>query len=169
MAFQLSYWRKFLFMKKWMSIVGIAIICFASSCVRHKSSGINLNGQWIVSGIRLNGAGNPADYKITLFDDASSACFTGSEWFLTESGNATYTIAQSNDCTGGARPIHWSLLNSNGVQYFQFKNIDNAKARKVTDGYRLELSNVTKSGFTLRDPVQVGNENAYVVLDFTRK
>lgn len=94
----------------------------------------------------------------------------GSEWFLTESGNATYTIAQSNDCAGGARPIHWSLLNTNGVQYFQFKNIDAAKASKVKEGYQLELSNVTKSGFTLREPTQIDNNTtAYVVFDFTKK
>lgn len=93
----------------------------------------------------------------------------GSEWSLTESGSATYTITQSNDCAGGARPIHWSTMKNGDIQYFQFKNTDNAKARKVTDGYRLELSNVSKSGFTLRDPVQVGNSNAYVVLDFVKK
>ena len=156
-------------MKYYLSIIAVAVICFTSSCVRHKTGGVNLNGQWIVSNIHLDGVNDQSNFKVTLFDDASSACFTGSEWFLTESGNATYTITQSNDCTGGARPIHWSLVNANGVQYFQFKNINNAKAKKVTDGYRLELSNVTKSGFTLREPVQVGSKNAYVVLDFTKK
>lgn len=156
-------------MKKALSIVLIAIVFLSASCVRHKTGGVNLNGQWIVSDIHLDGVNNQSDFKVTLFDDASSACFTGSEWFLTESGNATYTITQSNNCSGGARPIHWSLSNVGGIQYFQFKNIDNAKARKVTDGYRLELSNVTKTGFTLREPVQVGTTNAYVVLDFTKK
>lgn len=157
-------------MKYILSIISIAIICFSSSCVRHKTNGVNLNGQWIVSDVHLEGANNASNYKITMFDDVSSACLVGSEWFLTESGNATYTITQSNDCAGGARPIHWSLLNSNGVQYFQFKNIDAAKARKVKDGYRLELSNVTNSGFTLREPTQIDNNTtAYVVLNFTKK
>ncbi len=156
-------------MKQWISILCIAVVCLATSCVRHKVAGTNLNGQWIVNNVRLEGVNDPANYKITMFDDVSSACLQGSEWFLTESGNATYTITQSNDCTGGQRPIHWSTLNSNGVQYFQFKNIDAAKARKVPDGYRLELSNVSQSGFTLREPTQVGNNTAYVVLDFTKK
>lgn len=154
-------------MKQWISILSIMVV-YLTSCVRHKVSGVNLNGKWVVNDVRLEGAGN-GNYKITLFDDISSSCLTGSEWNLTESGNATYTIMQSNDCAGGARPIHWSTLNSNGVQYFQFKNIDAAKARKVPDGYRLELSNVTKSGFTLREPTQVGSSTAYVVLDFTKK
>ena len=156
-------------MKKWMFIFGIAIVCLATSCVRHKVAGVNLNGQWVVSNVRLEGVTTPSDYKITLFDDVSSSCLTGSEWFLTESGNATYTILPGADCSGGARPIHWSLLNSNGIEYFQFKNIDEAKARKVPDGYRLELSNVTNSGFTLRQPTQAGDKTAYVVLDFTKK
>ena len=157
-------------MKQWISIIGVAIVCFATSCVRHKIEGTNLNGRWIVNNVRLEGGGNPSSYKVTLFDDVSSACLQGSEWFLTESGNATYTITQSNDCTGGARAIHWSTSKKGDIQYFQFKNIANdAKARKVTDGYRLELSNVSKEGFTLRDPVQVGSSSAYVVLDFVKK
>ncbi len=150
-------------------MISIALVCLASSCVRHKTGGVNLNGQWLVSNIHLDGVNDQSNFKITLFDDASSTCFTGSEWFLTESGNATYTLTPGNGCSGGARPIHWSLLTVGGVQYFQFKNIDNAKAKKVTDGYRLELSNVSKTGFTLREPVQVGSTNAYVVLDFTKK
>ncbi len=157
-------------MKISLSIISLVIICFASSCARHKTDGVNLNGQWIVTDVHLDGVNNSSNYKITLFDDVSSACLTGSEWFLTESGNATYTITQSSDCTGGVRPIHWSLLNSNGVQYFQFKNIDAAKAAKVKEGYSLELSNVTKSGFTLREPTQIDNNTtAYVVLNFTKK
>ena len=151
-------------------MIGLTIVCVTSSCVRHKSGGVNLNGKWIVSSVRLEGGGNPANYKITMFDDVSNSCLQGSEWALTESGNATYTITQSNDCAGGARPIHWSTSKSGDVQYFQFKNIsNNAKARKVKDGYQLELSNVTKEGFTLRDPVQVGSTSAYVVLDFVKK
>ena len=157
-------------MKQWVSIIGVAVVCLASACSRHKIEGVNLNGNWVVSNVRLEGGGNPSNYKITMFDDVSNSCLQGSEWSLTESGNATYTISQSNDCTGGARPIHWSTLKSGDVQYFQFKNVgNNAKARKVKDGYRLELSNVTKEGFTLRDPVQVGSSNAYVVLDFVKK
>ena len=155
-------------MKQWMSILIITMVCLAS-CVRHKVSGVNLNGKWMVSNVRLEGGNANDTYKITMFDDVSSSCLTGSVWDLTESGKATYTITQSNDCAGGARPIHWSTLNSNGVQYFQFKNIDSAKARKVPDGYRLELSNVTQSGFTLREPTQIGNNTAYAVLDFTKK
>ncbi len=156
-------------MKQWMSIVSIAVVCLASSCVRHKVQGVNLNGQWVLSNVRLEGMNNPTDYKITLFDDVSSSCLPGSEWFLTESGNATYTIQESADCTAGARPIHWSIQKSNDVQYFELKHIDATKARKVSDGYRLELSNVSKTGFTLREPTQVGNNTAYVVMDFTKK
>ncbi len=156
-------------MKQWMSIVSIALVCILSSCVRHKSEGVNLNGKWMVSDMRLEGVNNPGDYKITMFDDVSSSCLAGSEWFLTESGNATYSIAESADCVAGVRPIHWSVKKDNSVQYFQLKHIDEAKARKVADGYRLELSNVTKTGFTLREPTMIGNNTAYVVMDFTKK
>jgi len=150
------------------SICLIAVLLF--SCSAHKVQGTNLNGSWVLNSVNIEGVNNPSDFKITAFDDVNANCLVGSVWFLTQSGNATYTVQQSDSCAGGARPIFWSLRDDNGVKYFQFKHIDNgAKARKVTEGYSLELTNVTNSGFTLREPTQVGNNNAYVVYNFTKQ
>ena len=158
-------------MKRIIAVCGFCLITICLfSCSAHKLQGTNLNGSWILSNVNIEGVNNPSSYKITAFDDVNANCLTGSVWFLTQSGNATYTVQQSGDCTGGARPIFWSLSDQNGVKYFQFKHIDNgAKARKVAEGYKLELSNVTSSGFTLREPTQIDNNTAYVVYNFTKQ
>jgi hypothetical protein len=151
-----------------LSICVITVLLF--SCSAHKVQGINLNGSWVLNSVNIEGVNNPSDYKITAFDDVNANCLVGSVWFLTQSGNATYTVQQTNDCPGGERPIFWSLRDDNGVKYFQFKRIDNgAKPKSVTEGYRLELTNVTNSGFTLREPTQLDNSNAYVVYNFTKQ
>jgi len=150
-----------------LSFCLITVLLF--SCSAHKVQGVNLNGSWVLNSVNIEGVSNPSDYKITAFDDVNANCLVGSTWFLTQSGNATYTVQQSADCPGGARPIFWSLRDDNGVKYFQFKHIDSAKARNVTEGYRLELTNVTNSGFTLREPTQLGNNSAYLVYNFTKQ
>ena len=161
-------------MKRIISALSICIITILLfSCSAHKVQGTNLNGSWILNSVNIEGVNNPSDYKITAFDDVNANCLVGSVWFLTQSGNATYTIQNATDstnCSSGARPIFWSLHDDNGVKYFQFKHIDNgAKARTVTEGYRLELTNVTNSGFTLREPTQLGNNNAYVIYNFSKQ
>jgi hypothetical protein len=166
----IALWQKTLYMKRIISALSICVITvLLFSCSAHKVQGVNLNGSWVLNNVNIEGVNNPSDYKITAFNDVSANCLVGSVWFLTQSGNATYTVQQSDSCTGGARPIFWSLSDDNGVKYFQFKHIDNAKARNVTEGYRLELTNVTNSGFTLREPTQLGNNNAYVVYNFSKQ
>lgn len=151
-----------------LSFCLVAVLLF--SCSAHKVQGTNLNGKWTLNNVNIEGVDNPSSYKITSFEDVNANCLVGSEWFLTQSGNATYTVQQTDDCPGGARPIFWSLRDDNGVKYFQFKHIDNGtKARKVSDGYKLELTNMTNSGFTLREPTQIGNNAAYVVYSFTKQ
>lgn len=148
-------------------------ICFITaalfSCSAHKVQGVNLNGGWVLNNVNVEGVDNPNMSNILAFEDVNINCLVGSTWFLTQSGNATYTVQPTDNCAGGARPIFWSLRDDNGVKYFQFKNIDSTKARKVTDGYRLEMTNVNDNGFTLREPVQLGTNNAYVVYNFTKQ
>jgi len=152
-----------------LSICFITVLLFSCSST-HKVQGVNLNGSWVLNTVNIEGVNNPSDYKITAFDDVNANCLVGSVWFLTQSGNATYTVQQTDDCPGGARPIFWSVRDDNGVKYFQFKRIDNgAKPKSVNEGYRLELTNVTNDGFTLREPTQIGNNNAYVVYNFTKQ
>lgn len=151
-----------------LSISLTAILLF--SCSAHKVQGTNLNGSWVLNSVTLDGVKNGANYKVTAFDDVNANCLTGSIWFLTQSGNATYTVQESADCAAGARPIFWSLRDENGVKYFQFKHIgDGIKAKKVTDGYKLELTNVTQTGFTLREATIIDNASAYVVYNFTKQ
>lgn len=145
----------------------IAAILF--SCSAHKVQGTNLNGTWMLNNVNIEGISNPTSYTVTAFDDVSANCLVGSVWFLTQSGNATYTVQPSDSCPGGARPIFWSLREDNGARYFQFKHIEGTKARKVKEGYRLELTNVTDNGFTLREPTQIGGSNAYVVYNFMKQ
>ncbi|RYG00933.1 MAG: hypothetical protein EOO07_34830 [Chitinophagaceae bacterium] len=63
--------------------------------------------------------------------------------------------------------IFWSV--SPADETFQFKKLmEGQKAKDVTDGYRLVLSEATGSVLTLKTPIEVGSGAAYAVLHFTK-
>lgn len=163
-----------------------------SSSTSHTVNGVNLQGNWILSNVSLEGvdtrtttttqsfndAGNSkvtVENRVTinslLFDDAKPDCFKGSVWHLPFNGVGNYTIQGNGDCPAGTRNIRWSVrTDANGQKLFQLKVLDgNVKAKNVTDGYILNIVNTTASGFTLKSPVNVDGKTAYVVYDFSRQ
>lgn len=182
-------------MKKVFSAIGLfitaALVFTACSSTSHTVNSINLNGTYRVSDVRVSGvdtsssthsenyndAGNTSatiltkiKLETTVFDDVTPNCFIGSEWVLPHNGNGTYTIPQNGDCYAGQRQIVWSVrTDANGQKLFQLKILNGQKAKKVTEGYMLDIVNTSPNGFTLMSPVTVDGQTAYVYYDFSRQ
>lgn len=181
-------------MKKHFSgllLVAAAFIFTACSTTSHTIDKVNLNGNYTVSDVRVEGvntassthketfndAGNTSatiltkvKLETTVFDDVTPNCFTGSTWNLPHNGYGTYTIQNNGDCYGGVRNIIWSVrTDQSGQKKFQLKILDGQKAKKVTEGYILDVTNVSPQGFTLVSPVTVDGQTAYVYYEFTRQ
>ncbi|HEY0175282.1 MAG TPA: hypothetical protein VGC08_02825, partial [Pedobacter sp.] len=63
--------------------------------------------------------------------------------------------------------IFWSV--STADETFQFKKLNEGdKAKDITDGYRLIFSSATNDNLVLRSPVDYGNGQANIVLNFTK-
>ena len=148
------------------------IVAFLYSCsAAHKIQGVNLNGNWLLTSVNVEGGATNNKFKTTLFNDVPSECLNNSTWSLMNSGNGSYTIqAGLPACTPGARPIYWSVRNENGVNYFQFKQLESStKPKNVQEGYRMEVTSATDSTLVLRSPANVENQTVYVVYNFTRQ
>lgn len=99
----------------------------------------------------------------TLFNQAPPDAFTGSIWNLTNSGNGSYTLTN-----GAVQKIFWSYSND-ASDIFQFKQLyQGDAARKVQEGYQLQIEAIDDQTMTLKVPVTVGSSTGYVVLSFTR-
>ncbi|HEY0298981.1 MAG TPA: hypothetical protein VGB84_07160 [Arachidicoccus sp.] len=168
-----------------------SLIFTACSSTSHIVSGVQLNGNYRVSDVRVTGvntastthketyndAGNTSatiltkvKLETTVFDDVTPNCFIGSEWVLPHNGNGTYTIQNNGDCYAGQRQIVWSVrTDQSGQKIFQLKILNGQKAKTVTEGYILDITNTSQSGFTLMSPVTVDGKTAYVYYDFTRE
>ena len=158
-------------MKKHLQIAALgifAILAFAS-CSTVKKIPEDLSGKahaqfvgiWTLTAVNYEGT-TPGNIQ-TIFDQGAPADFIGSTWNLTNSGEGLYTL------TGGTiQAIFWSNNNTNGA-VFQFKKIYHGEsARKVQEGYVLTVGDISSTNMTLKAPVTVGNNTAYVVFSFSK-
>ena len=179
-------------MKQQLSIFSLAlalsIFLYACGSTSHTVEGVNLNGTYLLNNVSFNGidsgsvntvrTGNSSatvrhNVKINslVFDDAAPDCFRGSTWVLPHNGYGSYTINSGADCGNGTRSIVWSIrTDANKQKIFQLKIINGAKAKTVTTGYLLDVTNLTQNGFSLTEPISVnGGGNATVTFDFVRQ
>ncbi len=148
-----------------------AAVLFFVSCKTtssHYVNRINLDGNYVLQNVQLMGLPSDAKYKVTLLNDVSSDCFIGSDWVLPHNGNGSYTISGA-DCYTGKRNINWSVRTSGAKSVMQMKVLDGRKAKEITDGYIMDITNVSQDGFTLEAPVSVEGNSGTIVYTFARR
>ncbi len=153
-----------------IALLFVSVIVF-ESCSPKTSTGAtavkrgNVTGNWILNNISFDGVPDVAVKG--LFGENSYRCFVGSTWSLTNSGNGTYSLPTSANCSAKTQDIFWSSSASD--ETFQFKKLDaGEKARNVTDGYRLILASGNDNMLTLKSPVEYSGRTAYVILNFVK-
>lgn len=123
---------------------------------------VALKGNWTLTKVSYPGA---EVIKITSFDLADSQCFVGSQWRFISNNNKGEFSLNNASCTAFSSPITW-FINKEGQ--FVMKILNETKARKVTEGYVLQVGTVTDATFELTDRVNVGGKTVTVVYQFSR-
>jgi len=123
---------------------------------------VALKGNWTLTKVSYPGA---EVIKITSFDLADSQCFVGSQWRFISNNNKGEFSLNNASCTAFTSPITW-FVNKEGQ--FVMKILNETKARKVTEGYVLQVGTVTDATFELTDRVNVGGKTVTVVYQFSR-
>ncbi|WJK47773.1 lipocalin family protein [Danxiaibacter flavus] len=133
-----------------------------------EGNAVDLKGNWVVNDINIEGA-SKGSLKVSVFDEALYSCFIGSQWTLVQNGNGSYTIAANDNCSGAQRKIFWSVQTANGVQYFQFKKLNEGdKAKQVTEGYRLQIKSLQGSTMVLQSAVPFEGKTVYINYNFSK-
>ncbi|HLV62436.1 lipocalin family protein [Galbibacter sp.] len=160
-------------MKKKAYLLLLVVAAVASSCGLSKAnrdSRKTLNGTWELSHIDYQN--NEGYFKSLLFNDVTSKCFRGSEWFF-RSNNSTgyYNIIAPGDCAPGQRFIRWSIqddVNGNPSK-FQFKFIDEKK-KDISGGfgYVFDIRSLSADQMVVSSVSNVDGESVTVVYQFNR-
>ena len=122
-----------------------------------------IKGNYVISSVDYPGS----EYiKVNAFQLADSQCFVGSTWKFVSNNNKGEMALTKSGCPAFSSPITW-FVNKDGQ--FVLKVLDaGEKAKKVRDGYILNVSNATESSFQLIDKIDVGGKMTDVVYQFTR-
>jgi hypothetical protein len=158
-------------MKK-MLLMGFALMVAAAGCKSKSPTGTKLDqkaerrmdGTWTLTSVT-----NPMSdmVKISSFQIADSNCFEGSTWKLVagnNKGDLRLNTTQS-DCPAFSSPISW-YINKNSQ--FVLKVLDD-KARRVREGFVLNVANQTDRSFELIDMVDVGGRMANITYRFEKQ
>ncbi|RZJ36108.1 MAG: hypothetical protein EOO51_01800 [Flavobacterium sp.] len=158
-------------MKKLMYLCLIALAISACKSKSATETGLNLKQQKMMNGSwTLTAVTTPANnyIKVNTFEIADSKCFEGSKWKLVSNNNKG-EMSLSNgaaDCPAFSSPITW-FRNKNNQFVLKILNAGE-KARKVRDGYVLDVANQTENSFELIDMVDVAGKKANVVYHFEK-
>lgn len=153
----------------------LVTLAFAACASRKNGSGSSISrgkisGDWGVSAVTLEGLLSQAVQS--AFGTAPYKCFENSNWKLTNSGNGSFMINNTqNGCqVGFTQNIYWSYQNGPSGPEFNFKMLyEKDKPKNVDAGYRLLITSITNNTMTLKSPVQYGGKVGYVVYSFVKQ
>jgi len=156
-------------MKKIIVLATMAILLFAckttsvTSTKLDRPSQVAIKGNWVISSVTYPGS----EYiKVNSFQIADSKCFEGSTWKFISNNNKGEMALTSMSCPAFSSPITW-FVNREGQ--FVLKILDaGEKAKRVRDGYVLNMANQTESSFQLIDQINVGGKLTDVVYQFQK-
>jgi hypothetical protein len=122
-----------------------------------------MKGDWVISSVTYPGS----DYiKVQSFNLADSKCFEGSNWKLISNNNKGDMTFTKSDCISFSSPISW-FVNKEGQFVLKVLNAGD-KAKKVRDGYILNVANQKENSFQLVDKINVGGKMTDVVYQFEK-
>jgi hypothetical protein len=156
-------------MKKVILLCTLAVLMFACKSTSvtatklDRPSQVEIKGDWQITSVTFPGS----DYiKVNSFQIADSKCFEGSAWKFVSNNNTGKMTLTKLDCPAFSSPITW-FVNKEGQ--FILKILDaGEKAKKVREGYVLNLANQSKNSFQLIDRIEVGGKMTDVVYQFQK-
>jgi hypothetical protein len=156
-------------MKRILFLTAIALVLFSckSTSITNskldKGAQVAMKGNWVISSVSYPGS----EYiKVNSFQIADSQCFEGSTWKLVSNNNKGNMSLTKYGCAPFTSPITW-FVNREGEFVLKVLNAD-IKAKKVREGYVLQVANQTETSFQLIDKITVGGKLTDVVYQFQK-
>lgn len=130
----------------------------------------DIKGNWTLNTITYDGLAAGSKVKITLLDEGTDACLTGSTWKFPNNGNGTYTINSSAaGCLSGERSIVWSTRQEANSTILQFKRLTGGvKPKNVEEGYRFRIVNADDNTMQLQSEVSFEGKPVYINYSFSK-
>lgn len=158
-------------MKKLLFIITAALLIVSCGPSKQATEARKtFKGDWVLNSVTY--PNNSGIFDVTLFNDASAACFQGSTWsFVSNNNTGTYTTAGAN-CTAGERYFVWSIDERSGnMENFDFllKPTDNKWNSTTGDqGFRLNLVSLTDTSMIWEQTVTLEGSPFVIRMNFSK-
>lgn len=144
----------------------LAVGCKSTSATNTKldrTSQSGIKGNWVITSVSYPGK----DYiTVNSFGLADSQCFVNSTWKFVSNNNKGNMELTKSGCPAFSSPITW-FINKDGQ--FVLKVLSaGEKAKRVRDGYVLNVANQSETSFQLVDRIDVGGKMTDVVYQFQK-
>lgn len=157
-------------MKKGIILSSLVAMGLLASCSTTKdiiNTETQLRGNWTVTDVSIQGA--TGTVAATVFDEAPHECYVGSQWNLIQNNNSgTYTLVGGGECPSGTNAIKWTISDDGAYKYFNFKRVNNEKAKNVLTGYKMRIQNVNDNTMTLVQDVSFEGKLINIVYNLSR-
>ncbi len=157
-------------MKKGIILSSLLAMGIFSSCGTTKAivnTETQVRGDWTVTDVQLQGTSGTV--AATVFDEAPYECYRGSQWHLVQNNNSgTYTLNGGGDCPAGTNSIKWTITDDGASKYFNFKRVNNEKAKNVLTGYQMRIQSVSDNSMTLVQDVSFEGKTIGIVYHLTK-
>jgi hypothetical protein len=156
-------------MKKMILVMSISIFligCKSKSVTNTKVDNKTervIKGNWSIANVSYPGS---EFIKVNSFDIADSKCFVGSTWKFISNNNKGSVALTNTSCTSFASDITWFIYKEG--QFVMKVLSAGDKAKRVRDGYVLNVANVTETSFQLVDKINVGGKMTDVIYQFQK-
>jgi hypothetical protein len=156
-------------MKKVLLILALALFAFscktpsATNAKLDRKAQVQMKGDWTITSVTYPSS---EFVKVNSFSLADSQCFVNSTWKFVSNNNKGFMSLTNANCPSFSSPITW-FVNREGQFVMKVLNAGE-KAKKVRDGYVLNIANQTPTSFQLVDKIDVGNMPTEVVYQFTK-
>lgn len=151
-------------MKKIATVALMALFVVSCKPTMDTKSQVGLKGNWTLTKVDHIGG---EFVKVNSFNIADSKCFEGSQWkFVSNNNTGVISLNGGSDCPLFESAIKWTISPAGD---FNFKFVDEGvKAKYVTTGYSLKVSNQTQDSFQLVDKIYSGGQSYNVIYQFQR-
>lgn len=128
-------------------------------------------GAWTLNNITY--PGSSGEYKVTLFNDASKACFMNSDWFFVANNNTGNYTLSGVDCSNETRNFRWDVQAVNpDTQNFDFllKPVnEKGKSETGNTGFRVNLVSLTETTMVWDQTVSVDGKPFTIRMNFNKQ
>ncbi|GGH42293.1 lipocalin [Mangrovimonas yunxiaonensis] len=154
-------------MKKSFFLLLLSVVLVSCGSTKSLSKRV-MKGYWSLNEITYSEGG---EFNVTLFNDASKACFEASTWrFIPNNNTGIYTLS-GMDCDSSERHFVFTIDEvdkTSGLYDFLLKPTNEKHKSETNKGFRVKLAHLSETNMQWQQTVMLDGSPFTIYMNFTK-